>query len=93
LKRYWGITALKATLKQPDAWLREVLAEVAQTVKTGEYINMWELKPQWKNGNAQAVLGPSSMAGGDEVKDEEQEDDEDSEDFGSDEEDFEEVEA
>lgn len=71
-KPYWSISALKATLQQPDAWLREVLRDVAVMIKEGQYANMWELKENWKD------------AGGDtkpDVKDEDEEDsDEESDD-------------
>ncbi|ORY22382.1 transcription initiation factor IIF, beta subunit-domain-containing protein [Naematelia encephala] len=43
-KPYWGIPALKATLKQPDAYMREILREIADPIKEGQYANMWKLK-------------------------------------------------
>ncbi|WVR09689.1 hypothetical protein IAU60_006764 [Kwoniella sp. DSM 27419] len=52
-KPYWGIPALKATLKQPDSWLREVLRDVAEQIKEGRYINMWQLKRGWRAGEGE----------------------------------------
>jgi transcription initiation factor TFIIF subunit beta len=49
-KPYWSISAIKQTLQQPDAWLREVLKDVAAPIKEGQYANMWELKENWKEG-------------------------------------------
>ncbi|KAK8853492.1 hypothetical protein IAR55_004199 [Kwoniella newhampshirensis] len=54
-KPYWGIPALKTTLKQPDSWLREVLRDVAVQIKEGQYMNMWELKRGWKEGGGGGV--------------------------------------
>ncbi|WWC72301.1 uncharacterized protein I206_106263 [Kwoniella pini CBS 10737] len=52
-KPYWGIPALKMTLKQPDGWLREVLRDVAEQIKEGKYVNMWQLKKSWRSNNEQ----------------------------------------
>lgn len=68
-KQYWSITALKATLQQPDAWLRDVLKEVAVLIKEGQYANMWQLKDNWKD------VGKSEPG----VKPEEEDDDDDEE--------------
>lgn len=32
---------------QPTKWLREVLSEIAVVVRTGEFIGMYELKPEY----------------------------------------------
>ncbi|KAL0255375.1 hypothetical protein I308_100179 [Cryptococcus tetragattii IND107] len=45
---YWALGALKQTLEQPDAWLREVLRDVAEQVKEGQYQGYWQLKPVWR---------------------------------------------
>ncbi|KAL1407382.1 hypothetical protein Q8F55_006804 [Vanrija albida] len=78
-KPYWSLKALKATLQQPDAWLREVLQSVAELIKEGQYANMWELKDTWKD------VGKSEPGVKGEGGEEEDEDD--------DEDDFEEVEV
>ncbi|TXT13090.1 hypothetical protein VHUM_01491 [Vanrija humicola] len=74
-KPYWSITALKATLQQPDAWLREVLKEVAVLIKEGQYANMWELKDNWKEA------GKSEPGVKGEEDDDEEDDDDDEDDF------------
>lgn len=76
-KPYWSITALKQTLKQPDAWLREVLKDVASLIKEGQYANMWELKENWKDVN---VGGADSKAKLEKMEAEEEEEEDDDED-------------
>ncbi|WRT69936.1 uncharacterized protein IL334_006927 [Kwoniella shivajii] len=72
-KPYWGIPALKMTLKQPDSWLREVLKDVAEQIKEGRYVNMWQLKKSWRDGEGEGdteigAEGESDVKGeGDEV--------------------------
>ena len=76
---HWGLPALRITLEQPDAWLREVLPDVAEQVKEGPYMSMWRLKREWEDPGVK----------GEEMIDGEVEGDEEMEDF--DEDDFEEV--
>ncbi|WVW86479.1 hypothetical protein I302_108527 [Kwoniella bestiolae CBS 10118] len=96
-KPYWGIPALKVTLRQPDGWLREVLRDVAEQIREGKYVNMWQLKKSWRGdakdegtgegeGEGEGDVKPS-IGGDEEMGDgqEEEEEDEDEED------DFEEV--
>ncbi|WVQ81721.1 hypothetical protein IAT38_003846 [Cryptococcus sp. DSM 104549] len=66
-KPYWGVPALKATLKQPDGWLREVLRDVAEQIKEGQYMNMWQLKDNWKEDGGSGKSGVKSEVKG-EVK-------------------------
>lgn len=74
-KPYWSITALKATLQQPDTWLREVLKDVATLIREGKYANMWELKENWKDTGGD--VKPDTKGEDDDESDEEDEDDED----------------
>lgn len=41
--------ALRAKLNQPDAWMREGLAEVAMLVPNGTNSGKWTLKPEYRN--------------------------------------------
>lgn len=93
-KPYWGIPALKATLKQPDQWLREVLKDVAVQIREGQYVNMWELKKGWKDDGGAAVKQDNEGGEGEEEGEGDRkpdigDEDDDDEDF--DEDDFEEV--
>ncbi|WVQ66793.1 uncharacterized protein L199_004984 [Kwoniella botswanensis] len=103
-KPYWGIPALKATLKQPDGWLREVLRDVAEQIREGKYVNMWQLKKSWRaGGDGQGKVEGIEGQGEEDVKpgvienedgDEnmnEVDEGEDNEDDEDDEDDFEEV--
>lgn len=76
-KPYWSITALKATLQQPDAWLREVLKDVASLIKEGQYANMWELKENWKDVNVASADSKAKLEKMENEEEEEEEDDED----------------
>ncbi|RSH91542.1 hypothetical protein EHS25_009841 [Saitozyma podzolica] len=88
-KPYWGISALRTTLQQPDAYLREVLPEVAEMIQQGPYKNCWTLKDTWRPSAGGEGREGVQTANEDDGK-LEQGDDEDME--GSDEEeDFEEV--
>ncbi|KAJ7148623.1 transcription initiation factor IIF, beta subunit [Mycena crocata] len=58
----WGIKPLRERTQQPEAYLKEVLGEVAFLNKTGEYASMWELKDTFKDAESQARNLPG-MAG------------------------------
>lgn len=45
--KYWRIGSLKEAINQPEAWLREVLGQIAMLVKTGPAANTWTLRPEW----------------------------------------------
>ncbi|ODN98040.1 hypothetical protein I350_07682 [Cryptococcus amylolentus CBS 6273] len=64
---YWALTSLKQTLEQPEAWLREVLKDVSEQVKDGQYQGYWQLKAVWKEGNFNGTQGEGVKG---EVKDE-----------------------
>jgi transcription initiation factor TFIIF subunit beta len=46
--KYWGLRELKKKTNQPDAYLREVLTEIATMWKSGDLNGKWELKPELK---------------------------------------------
>jgi transcription initiation factor TFIIF subunit beta len=79
-KPYWSITALKATLQQPDTWLREVLKDVAVLNREGQYANMWELSENWKDvggGDSKPAVDKEDEDSSDEEEEEEEEDEDD----------------
>lgn len=45
---YWTIKALTEHVKQPQVYLKEVLAEIGILVPRGPYANMWKLKDEYK---------------------------------------------
>ncbi|KAF7533377.1 hypothetical protein G7054_g7128 [Neopestalotiopsis clavispora] len=67
---YWSMKAFKNRLKQPEAWLRENLEQVAVLHKTGRFANYWELKPEYQKRKPNAETAA-------EVADFDDEDDED----------------
>lgn len=91
-KPYWSIGALRLELEQPDAWLREVLPDLAEVNKDGKYKDLWQLKESWSTstpvtaGKAKA----ESIGGSVDDEDEEMEDGDEDEESVDDEE-FEEV--
>ncbi|KAI2624357.1 transcription initiation factor IIF, beta subunit-domain-containing protein [Hypoxylon sp. NC1633] len=57
---YWSMKAFKQQLRQPEAWLRENLEEVAVLHKTGRFANHWELNSDHKG--ARNILGGDGVA-------------------------------
>jgi transcription initiation factor TFIIF subunit beta len=55
---YWPLRALKAQVKQPEAWLRQVLEQIAVLQKTGTFANTWTLKDEYQH----MVKDPNSVA-------------------------------
>lgn len=54
--RYWPFKALKAELKQPEAYLKQTLEMVAHLVKSGDFAMTWELKPEAREANYASAL-------------------------------------
>lgn len=52
--KYWGLRELKKKTNQPDAYLREVLNEIATLWKSGDLNGKWELKAEFKERDAVA---------------------------------------
>jgi transcription initiation factor TFIIF subunit beta len=46
---FWPIRALKEAVKQPEAYLREVLSKVAHLVRSGHFANTWKLNAAFEN--------------------------------------------
>jgi transcription initiation factor TFIIF subunit beta len=42
---FWPMKALKEEVRQPEAYLREVLNKIAFLTRNGVYANTWHLKP------------------------------------------------
>ncbi|KIL62436.1 hypothetical protein M378DRAFT_1055660 [Amanita muscaria Koide BX008] len=88
----WGIKPLREKTQQPEAYLKEVLSEVAFLHRSGEFNGLWELKDNFKNNGSgdrpTDVYGELGVGGSqsditmDTLKEEEEdEDDEDDEDM------------
>ncbi|TFY63542.1 hypothetical protein EVJ58_g3198 [Rhodofomes roseus] len=93
----WSIKVLRDRTQQPEAYLKEVLSEIADLNRSGEFNGTWELKQTFRGEGVKAeqVPGPSGGLGteagqaGDGVKDEDFDDFDDDDD--DDEDDMEEV--
>jgi len=46
---HWSIRPLREKTQQPEAYLKEVLAEIAFLHKSGEHNGLWELKEVFKD--------------------------------------------
>ncbi|EJF58635.1 transcription initiation factor IIF beta subunit [Dichomitus squalens LYAD-421 SS1] len=84
----WSIKALRERTQQPEAYLKEVLSEIAFLHRSGEFNGSWELMANYKGEGMKAedVPGPSGvkvedikMEGEDEEDDDDDEDDDDME--------------
>jgi transcription initiation factor TFIIF subunit beta len=77
----WGIKPLREKTQQPEAYLKEVLSEVAWLHRSGEFNGMWELKENFKEEGVKGENVPSSSGlGGEDMKMDEDEDDDDDDD-------------
>jgi len=90
----WSIKVLRERTQQPEAYLKEVLSEVAFLHRSGEHNGSWELLANFKGDGIKAenVPGPSSeynsgqgaegvkVEGGEEDDDDEDDDDDDDDD-------------
>ncbi|KAI5308809.1 hypothetical protein KEM55_004802 [Ascosphaera atra] len=54
--RYWPFKALKAELKQPEAYLKQTLEMVAHLVRSGNFAMTWELKPEARESNYAEIM-------------------------------------
>ncbi|KAF5349725.1 hypothetical protein D9756_008950 [Leucocoprinus leucothites] len=59
----WGLRPLRDKTQQPEAYLKEVLSEIAFLHRSGEYNGMWELKDNYKDENIKGENVPISSPG------------------------------
>lgn len=60
---HWGLRPLREKTQQPEAYLKEVLSEIAFLHRSGEYNGMWELKENYKDENVRLVFVVSLSLG------------------------------
>ena len=46
--RYWSMKALRNELKQPEAWIKENLEQIATLIRSGDFAMNWMLKPEYQ---------------------------------------------
>ncbi|KAJ7592678.1 transcription initiation factor IIF, beta subunit-domain-containing protein [Mycena floridula] len=75
----WSLKPLRERTQQPEAYLKEVLSEVAHLYRSGEFNGLWELKENFKEEGMKAenVPGPSFAEYTNDVKMETMDDDDD----------------
>ncbi|EMD31465.1 hypothetical protein CERSUDRAFT_119685 [Gelatoporia subvermispora B] len=85
-REHWSIKVLRERTQQPEAYLKEVLGEIAFLHRAGEHSGTWELLANYKGSGVKAehvpVPSAASMAGVDveEIKMEGEDDDDEDED-------------
>ncbi|KAJ6257666.1 Transcription initiation factor [Drechslerella dactyloides] len=78
---FWTLKGLRERLNQPEAYLKETLESIASLLKTGPFALKWQLKPEYKSRDIEAIkkevredLGTDAGEDFDEDDDEELED-------------------
>ncbi|KIP04282.1 hypothetical protein PHLGIDRAFT_129621 [Phlebiopsis gigantea 11061_1 CR5-6] len=87
-REHWSVKILREKTQQPEAYLKEVLSEIAFMHRSGEHNGTWELMANFKGDGIKGENVPISNLGASSLKMEEEDDDDDDED---DEDDMEEV--
>ncbi|KAJ2826990.1 hypothetical protein IWW50_002102 [Coemansia erecta] len=59
---YWSFKGLLEETRQPSAYLKEVLADVARLNKSGPYVNNYSLKPEFRKASADAAASAAAAA-------------------------------
>jgi transcription initiation factor TFIIF subunit beta len=77
---HWGLKALRERTQQPEAYLKEVLTEIAALARAGEHAGTYALKPNFATGDADAAKAEASLYKVEDVPQGMDEDDEDDED-------------
>lgn len=75
--QYWPMKALKARTKQPEQYLKEVLADIAHLVKSGSFASTWkrqDIFDQQRGTSGQEQAAPQVLGEGDSDGEEEMED-------------------
>ncbi|PFH47082.1 hypothetical protein AMATHDRAFT_68486 [Amanita thiersii Skay4041] len=72
----WSIRALREKTQQPEAYLKDVLSEVAFLHRSGEFNGLWELKDNFKGEGMRGENVPGSAGLMGDVKSEGMEDEE-----------------
>jgi transcription initiation factor TFIIF subunit beta len=77
--QYWPMKALKTRTKQPEQFLKDVLAEIAQLVRSGSFASNWQRLPMYNVGRnlshqSQVASAPEGPDAGDSDGEEEMED-------------------
>jgi transcription initiation factor TFIIF subunit beta len=59
---YWSFKGLVEYVKQPQTYLKDVLAEICNFIKKGPYTAKYQLKPEFAGGAGRSTGGSSSSS-------------------------------
>ncbi|OCK77908.1 hypothetical protein K432DRAFT_384283 [Lepidopterella palustris CBS 459.81] len=62
---FWPMKEIKKETKQPEAYLKETLSDIADLVKSGPFASCWRRHPHLNKSNITAVHGKPPDVGGD----------------------------
>ncbi|KAF2860846.1 hypothetical protein K470DRAFT_257623 [Piedraia hortae CBS 480.64] len=81
--QYWSTATLRLELKQPEAWIKETLEEIATFVRTGDFASTWKLKPEYANvlHNHEALEAVAKVESGGELMTRDEDEDEGEDEF------------
>ena len=54
-KQHWSARELRQRTEQPEAYLKEVLQEIADLHRSGEHTGMYELKPNFRESVSDGI--------------------------------------
>ncbi|RKP22798.1 transcription initiation factor IIF, beta subunit-domain-containing protein [Syncephalis pseudoplumigaleata] len=69
--QYWNLKGIMKYTNQPQAYLKEVLADICYLVKKGKYHSMYRLKEEYRKltSSSDGTMNPEAQAGDNEVED------------------------
>lgn len=76
----WSVKVLRERTEQPEAYLKEVLSEIAWQHRSGEFNTLWELKEAFKDNQVKPEDVPMSQGGDVDMDDDDDDDDEEEDD-------------
>jgi len=79
-REHWSVKLLRERTQQPEAFLKEVLGEIAFMHRSGEHNGTWELMANFKGDGIKGENVPGPSFSGDAVKAEDDMDDDDEDD-------------
>lgn len=72
--KYWSMKAIKAKVKQPEAYLKETLPKIAELVKSGYFASNWKRQEMFARPSRHDASGDATVKPEEEDEDEEMED-------------------
>lgn len=73
--KYWPLKQLRYKTRQPEAFLKETLAEIAYMVKSGPFAMLWTLRDEYVTRIPEGTIVKEERPPEEEIGDDEDEDD------------------